>query len=135
MYGAGPEDAGMLLVAVPRRCPVFGGRVKSFDAAAVRNRPGVRHVLAVGEMRSPWSRTPSGRPRTALDALPVEWDGGENAARLLRHHRCPADRGLDAAEAFVGNSQGDARGAIAGAARKVEAVYSYPFQNHGPWSR
>ena len=38
--------------------------------------------------------------------------------------------GLDAPEAFVGNQQGDAKDAIASAAKKVEAVYSYPFQNH-----
>ena len=34
--------------------------------------------------------------------------------------------------AFVGNGQGDAKGALAKAVRKVEAVYSYPFQNHAP---
>jgi isoquinoline 1-oxidoreductase beta subunit len=38
--------------------------------------------------------------------------------------------GLDAPQAFVGNRNGDARGALAGAARKIEAVYSYPYQNH-----
>ena len=38
--------------------------------------------------------------------------------------------GLDATEAVVGNSDGDAKAALAGAARKVEAVYAYPYQNH-----
>ncbi len=38
--------------------------------------------------------------------------------------------GLDAEQAFVGNQNGDAKAAIAGAAKKVEAVYSYPYQNH-----
>ena len=38
--------------------------------------------------------------------------------------------GLDAEETFVGNKQGDVKTAIAGAAKKVEAVYAYPFQNH-----
>ena len=32
--------------------------------------------------------------------------------------------------AFVGNQNGDAKAAIAGAAKKVEAVYNYPYQNH-----
>ena len=40
--------------------------------------------------------------------------------------------GLDADKAFVGNQNGDIKAAIAGAAKKVEAVYSYPYQNHAP---
>ena len=31
---------------------------------------------------------------------------------------------------MVGNENGDAKAAIAASARKIEAVYSYPFQNH-----
>jgi isoquinoline 1-oxidoreductase beta subunit len=38
--------------------------------------------------------------------------------------------GLDAEQAFVGNKAGDAKSAITGAARKIEAVYNYPYQNH-----
>ena len=38
--------------------------------------------------------------------------------------------GLDAEQAFVGNQNGDAKAAIAGAAKRVEAVYAYPYQNH-----
>ena len=38
--------------------------------------------------------------------------------------------GLDAKEAVVGNEVGDARAALAAAPRKIEAVYSYPHQNH-----
>jgi len=38
--------------------------------------------------------------------------------------------GLDANDAFVGNQKGDVKSAIAGAAKKVEAVYSYPYQAH-----
>src|SRR5207237_6838849 len=38
--------------------------------------------------------------------------------------------GLDAEEAFIGNQNGDAKAALAGAAKKVDAVYSYPYQNH-----
>src|SRR5437867_2754463 len=40
--------------------------------------------------------------------------------------------GLDADQAFVANQNGDVKAAIAGAAKKIEAVYAYPFQNHAP---
>ena len=43
--------------------------------------------------------------------------------------------GLDAEQAFVGNQNGDVKTALAGAAKKVEAVYAYPYQNHARWSR
>jgi len=38
--------------------------------------------------------------------------------------------GLTADRAFVGNKAGDAAGAIGGAAKKVEATYSFPYQHH-----
>jgi isoquinoline 1-oxidoreductase beta subunit len=40
--------------------------------------------------------------------------------------------GLSADQAFVNNTNGDAKAALAGATKKIEAVYSYPFQNHAP---
>ena len=131
IYGSDLKMPGML-VAVPRRCPVFGGRVKSFDAAAVRTKPGVRHVLQVGEGAVAVVADTFWQAKTALDALPVEWDVGENGRVSSATIDAMLDEGLNATEAFVGNSQGDARAAIAGAARKVEAVYAYPFQNHAP---
>ena len=33
-------------------------------------------------------------------------------------------------QAFIGNKAGDPAAAIGGAAKKVEAIYSYPYQNH-----
>jgi isoquinoline 1-oxidoreductase beta subunit len=38
--------------------------------------------------------------------------------------------GLTATEAYVGNKAGDAKAAIEGAAKKVEATYSFPYQHH-----
>src|SRR5262249_42481879 len=38
--------------------------------------------------------------------------------------------GLDSGPAYVGNQNGDAKAALAGAVKKVEAVYNYPYQNH-----
>lgn len=120
---------GMLNAAI-RDCPVFGGKVASFDAAAVAGMPGVRRVLKVGESGVAVVADTWWRARTALDALPVTWDEGPDAAVSSETIRAVLTEGLDAREAFVGNQVGDARAAIAGAARKVEATYGVPFQNH-----
>ncbi len=131
IYGSDLKMPGML-VAVPKRCPVFGGTVASFDAAAVRGMPGVRHVLQVGEGAVAVVADTFWQAKTALDALPITWNKGENANVSSATIDARLTEGLDAAEAFIGNSNGDARAAIAAAARRVEAVYSYPFQNHAP---
>jgi isoquinoline 1-oxidoreductase subunit beta len=121
-----------MLIAVPMRCPVFGGRVAGFDAAAVANRPGVRRVVQVGESAVAVVADTFWQAKTALDALPVRWDVGQNGNVSSASIDAMLNEGLNATEAFVGNTNGDARAAIAGAARRVEAVYSYPFQNHAP---
>ncbi len=38
--------------------------------------------------------------------------------------------GLDATDAVVGNQNGDVKAGLAAAARRIDAVYSYPHQNH-----
>jgi len=131
VYGMDLKMPGML-VAVPKRSPVFGGRVRSFDAARVSGMPGVRHVLQVGDSAVAVVANTFWQAKTALDALPVEWDPGENGRVQQATIDATLDEGLNATEAFIGNQQGDARAAIAHAVRRVEAVYSYPFQNHAP---
>jgi len=131
IYGSDLKMPGML-VAVPKRSPVFGGRVRSFDAARVASMPGVKHVLAVGDNAVAVVADTFWQAKTALDALPIVWDSGENAQVSSAMIAARLREGLDSAEAFVGNSNGDARAAIAAAPRRVEAVYSYPFQNHAP---
>jgi isoquinoline 1-oxidoreductase beta subunit len=120
---------GMLNAAI-RDCPVFGGKLKSFDAAKVEKMPGVRKVVRVGDSAVAVVAATWWQARTALDALPVEWDRGENAKVSSASIAALLAEGLDAKETFVHNRQGDALAAIAGAPKKLEAVYSYPFQNH-----
>jgi len=129
VYGADLKLPGMLHAAI-RDCPVFGGKVRRFDASAVDKRPGVKKVLQVGDTAVAVVADTWWRAKTALDALPIEWDNGPNAGVQQAQIDATLREGLDAAQAVVGNSKGDARAAIASAARKVEAVYSYPFQNH-----
>ena len=60
------------------------------------------------------------------------WDEGPNAKVSSATIADMLKEGLDAEQAFVGNKAGDAKAALAGAAKVVEAVYSYPYQSHAP---
>jgi len=129
VYGADVKLPGMLNAAI-KDCPVFGGKLKSYDAARAAGMKGVKRVVPVGDSGVAVIADTWWNAKTALDALPIVWDEGPNAkvssgtiAEMLK-------AGLDAEQAFVGNSNGDAKAAIAGAARKIVAEYGYPFQNH-----
>jgi isoquinoline 1-oxidoreductase beta subunit len=131
VYGADLKLPGMLNAAI-KDCPVFGGTVKSFDAAKVRGMPGVRHVVQVGDSGVAVVAETWWQAKTALDALPIVWDEGPNATVSSATIADMLQAGLDANEAFVANQNGDVKAAIAGAAKTVEAVYAYPFLNHAP---
>src|ERR1035437_518069 len=67
------------LAATIRECPVFGGKVKSFDAAKDAGMKGVKKVVQVGDTAVAVVADTWWQAKTALDALPIEWDEGENA--------------------------------------------------------
>ena len=129
VYGFDLKLPGMLNAAI-RECPVFGGKVKSFDAARVANLRGVKKVLQVGDSAVAVVADHWWNAKTALDQLPVVWDEGPNAKVSSASIAEMLKEGLDVEQAFVGHTEGDAKAALAGAAKKIEAVYSYPFQNH-----
>ncbi|QCK87429.1 xanthine dehydrogenase family protein molybdopterin-binding subunit [Phreatobacter aquaticus] len=129
VYGADLNLPGMLNAAI-KDCPVFGGKVKSFDAAKVASMPGVKKVVQVEETGVAVIADTWWRAKTALDALPIVWDEGPNANVTSASIDAMLKEGLTAAQAVVGNEAGDAKKAIAGAAKVVEATYNYPFQNH-----
>jgi len=129
VYGMDLKLPGMLNAAV-KDAPVFGSKVKSVDDAAVLKRPGVKKVLRVGDTAVAVVADTWWRAKTALDALKIEWEDGHNAKASSASFAETLKAGLDAKDAVVGNSIGDAPAAIAGSARKIEAVYSYPHQNH-----
>jgi isoquinoline 1-oxidoreductase beta subunit len=129
VFGADLSLPGMKNAAI-RACPTFGGKVKSFDAAKVEGMPGVQAVLKVGEDAVAVVADTWWQAKTALDALPVEWDRGANAKLSSADIDAMLDEGLSADDAFVGNRNGDAKQAIAGAKKTVEATYAYPYQNH-----
>jgi isoquinoline 1-oxidoreductase beta subunit len=120
---------GMLNAAI-RQCPVFGGKVKSYDEAKIRGMKGVKAVVnvedhAVAVVADTWWHA-----KKALDTLPIVWDEGEGAnvssASIAQHLK----GGLEAAQAYKYRDEGDALAAISGAPKKVEAVYGIPFVAH-----
>jgi len=129
LYGIDLKLPGMLSAAI-KDCPIVGGKLKSYDVAAIQGRPGVKKVLRVGDTAVAVVADTWWRAKTALDALPIEWDQGPNAKLSSADIAATLKEGLDANEAFIGNESGNAKTALGAAARRIEAVYSYPYQNH-----
>ena len=129
IYGADLQLPGLLNASI-RACPVFGGKLRSFDAAKVAGMPGVKKVVKVGDNAVAVVADTWWRANKALNALPIDWDLGPNASTQQAGINATIKAGLSADTAAVGNSNGDIKQALAGAARRVEAVYSYPHQNH-----
>jgi len=130
VFGADLRLSGMLNASI-KACPTFGGRLKAFDDTKVKNLPGVRAVLRVGDDAVAVVADTWWQAKTALDRLPVTWDRGPNAELDSAAIERMLEAGLTADEdVFVGNEQGDAKAALEGAAQTVEAVYAYPYQNH-----
>src|SRR5882672_9995907 len=129
VYAIDVKLPGMLLAAV-KKCPVHGGKLSSYDEAKVSNMPGVKRVVkvhdnAVAVVADTWWRA-----KTALDALPIVWDEGGNGSQSSATIAERLKEGLTADDAFTDTNNGDALKAIAGAAKKVEAIYSTPFLSH-----
>jgi len=129
MYGVDVKLPGMLNATI-KACPVFGGKLKSFDAAKVESMEGVKKVVPVGDNAVAVIADTWWHAKSALDALPIVWDGGENAKVSSESIAKWLKEGLDSDQAFVGNKNGDAKAGLASAAKKVVAEYGYPYQNH-----
>jgi len=129
IYGMDLKLPGMLNAAI-KACPVFGGKVASVDSDAAMKRNGVKRVVRVGDDAVAVVADTWWHAKTALDALSVEWDFGPNAKASTASFAEILKAGLDANDAVAGNSAGDVRAALASAPRRIEAVYSYPHQNH-----
>jgi len=120
---------GMLSAAI-KSCPVFGGKLAGYDAARVSGRPGVRGVVRVNDHAVAVVADTWWRAKTALDALPIQWDEGAGAAQTSAAIAQHLAAGLQADNAFAQRREGDALQAIAAAAKRVEATYSTPFLAH-----
>jgi isoquinoline 1-oxidoreductase subunit beta len=129
VYGIDVKLPGMLNAAI-KDCPITGGKLKSYDESKIAGMNGVRKVLRVGETAVAVIADTWWHAKTALDTLPIVWDEGENAKVTSASIAQWLSEGLEGGPAYVGNANGDVNTALAGAVKKVEAVYSYPYQNH-----
>jgi isoquinoline 1-oxidoreductase beta subunit len=130
VYSIDLKLPGMLNAAI-KDTPVPGGKVKSFDAAIAEGMPGVKKVVRVGESAVAVVADTWWQAKTALDALPIEWDEGPNAKLSSEAIAAMLEEGLESDQnVFAGNQAGDIKAALSGAAKTVEAVYSYPYQHH-----
>ncbi len=129
IYGIDVKLPGMLSAAI-KAAPVFGANLKSFDASKVASMRGVKKVVKVDDNAVAVIADTWWNAKTALEALPVQWESTPNdkvsSASIAEFLKA----GLDAEQAIIGNQGGDIKAALAGAAKKVEAVYSYPYQHH-----
>jgi isoquinoline 1-oxidoreductase beta subunit len=105
------------------------GRLKNVDEAAVRDLPGVRHIVcmpdSVAVVADSWWRA-----KRAIEALPVTWDAGVYGGVSSTSIGAYIHAGLDASDAQVGHSTGDVSSAFASAAQRIVAEYSVPFLAH-----
>ncbi len=127
IYGTDVQVPGMLVASI-ERCPVFGGKVKSFDATAATQVKGVKHVVQVSNGIAVvadgfWTALQGRR------ALRVTWDEGPMAqvssTMIAREYEAAAKQ-----PGQVARNDGDAEKVLAAGGRVHEAVYQVPFLEH-----
>jgi isoquinoline 1-oxidoreductase beta subunit len=128
-YGIDVRVPGMLYASIAR-CPVFGGRMSGYDAAAARAVPGVREVVEIPSgvavvADSTWAAFQGKR------ALACRWDEGA-AGKLDSPRIAGLLRARAALPGDLARNDGDASRALARAARRIEAEYEVPFLAHAP---
>jgi len=127
MFGLDVTVPGML-VAVVARSPVFGGKVKSFNADRAKAVPGVRHIIQIERGIAVvadgfWSA------KRAREALQIVWDEGA-FAKLDSRTQGEQYAKLARQPGAVAKKEGDATGTLGNAAKKFEAVYEMPYLAH-----
>jgi isoquinoline 1-oxidoreductase beta subunit len=127
VFGIDVKLPGML-TAVIARPPIFGATMKSFDDTRARSMPGVKKIVAIPAGVAVIADT-FWQAKTARDALRLEWDEGSmqnfSTSEMMHQFR---ERAKSPGTSV--RKDGDAEGALARAAKKVEAVYEVPYLSH-----
>jgi isoquinoline 1-oxidoreductase beta subunit len=117
-----------MLYAVVARCPVFGGKVARFDGTKAKAVPGVTDVVQIPQgiavvASNTWAAMEGRR------ALTIEWDEGPNATLTSAGIR-DLFANLTLKTGAVAERHGEGDAALAGAAKKFDAVYEAPYLAH-----
>jgi isoquinoline 1-oxidoreductase subunit beta len=128
-FGIDARRPGMVY-AVLERCPVFGGKVASFNDSKAKAVPGVQQVVQVSRgvaviADNTWSAMQGRR------ALEVQFDEGKNANLNSAGIR-ELFVNLAQKPGAVARHDGDAASVLANATKKLEAVYEVPYLSHAP---
>lgn len=119
-----------MLVAAIKASPVFGGKVKSYDETKVKNFRGVKGVVKVGDNAVAVVADTFWRAKTALEALPIEWDEANNGNVNHSDIEERLKAGLEEEGDFWQRKEGDAPAIIKSSSKIVEAVYYTPYRSH-----
>ena len=129
-YGIDTALPGMQYAAI-KACPVFGGKLVSFDASKISSRRGIKAVVRVDDETVAVLADSFWRAKTALEVLPITWDFGSNGKESSATIAERLREGLTSTNnVFADIDQGNVTEAIQGAAKKIEAVYGTPFVSH-----
>ena len=136
LVGIGIQLPG--LYAVYERCPAFGGKVVSANVDAIKALPGVRDAFVIEGTRDLHGLMPgvafvadsTWAAFSARKRLQVNWDEGKAAEQSWNGFATQAAALAKQRGATALRKDGDPAAAFAGAAKTVEAAYSYPFISH-----
>ena len=139
-YGIDVVLPGMKYASV-ERCPVYGGKVSSFDAADALKVPGVEKVVTIAATPIPSGFNPLGgiaviasntwAAQQGRQSLKITWDFGPNASHDSSAYR--AELEATAKEpGHVVRDQGNVDQALASSARRISADYFVPYYAHAP---
>lgn len=127
LFGIDVHQPGML-TAVIARPPVFGGRVKSLDAAKAKALSGVRDVVTIREgvavVADGFWPALKGR-----DLLEIVWDEGEGA-RISTAAMHEEYARLATTPGLMARKDGDAPGVLDKAKQRLDAEYELPYLAH-----
>lgn len=131
VYGIDLNLPGMLNATI-KACPVFGGKLKSFDATNAMRIRGVKKVVSVGDNALAVIADTFWQAKTGIDQVSIVWDYGPNIKESSASIKASLEEGLGAQNAFSGNTSGDINAALSRAANTVEAIYAFPFLCQAP---